>query len=204
LSSGPPKAPSPKAPSQARGEKRVAELKAAAESVFAQQGYEAATMTAIAKAAGAPIGSLYQFFPSKEALALTLMAQYLEEAAALIAKLKEGPVLDARTLAEELIGRSAGYLTAHPAWTVLAEAPALVAIKPDARGTLARMLEGILLAWAPKVPAMEMRAISTAAWQMVKSANALSRELPRAEGRKAAAEMRLALESYLRARAGLK
>jgi AcrR family transcriptional regulator len=194
----------PKAPSQARGEKRVAQLKAAAEAVFAEQGYEAATMTAIAKAAGAPIGSLYQFFPSKEVLALTLMQQYLEEAAALIAKLREGPVLDAQTLAGELITRSGGYLKAHPAWTVLAEAPALVAIKPDARGTLARMLEEILLEWAPRVPRAEMRAISTAAWQMVKSANAMARELPRAEAGRAAAEMRAALEAYLRGRVGLK
>lgn len=194
----------PKAPSQARGEKRVAQLKAAAEAVFAEQGYEAATMTAIAKAAGAPIGSLYQFFPSKEALALTLMQQYLEEAAALIAKLREGPVLEVQSLAGELIARSGGYLKAHPAWTVLAEAPALVAIKPDARGTLARMLEEILLEWAPQVPRTEMRAISTAAWQMVKSANAMARELPRAEAGRASAEMRVALEGYLRARAGLK
>jgi AcrR family transcriptional regulator len=194
----------PKVPSQARGEKRVVQLKAAAEEVFAEQGYEAATMTAIAKAAGAPIGSLYQFFPSKEALALTLMQQYLEEAAGLIAKLREGPVLDAQTLAGELIGRSGGYLKAHPAWTVLAEAPALVAIKPDARGTLARMLEEILLEWVPQLPKAEMRAIATAAWQMVKSANAMARELPRAEAGRAAGEMRAALEGYLRGRVGLK
>ncbi len=192
----------PKVPSQARGERRVAELKAAAEEVFAAQGYEAATMTAIAKAAGAPIGSLYQFFPSKEALALSLMQQYVEEATALISKLREGPVLDAATLAAEVIARSGGYLKAHPAWTTLAEAPALVAIKPDARGMLARSLEEVLLQWVPSVPAAQMRPIAVAAWQMVKSANALARELPRGEGQKAAAEMRTALETYLRARLG--
>ena len=193
---------SPKAPTQARGERRVAALKAAAEEVFASQGYEAATMTAIAKAAGAPIGSLYQFFPSKEALALTLMQQYLEEASAMIAALRDGPPLDAGTLAAELIGRSATYLKAHPAWTLMAETPALAAIKPDARAALARTLEEVLLAWLPSMARAEMRPIALAAWQMVKSANGLARELPRGEAQKAAAEMRYALAMYLRERLG--
>jgi len=192
-----------KLPSQARGERRVAELKAAAEQEFAAHGYDATTMTAIAKAAGAPIGSLYQFFPSKEALALTLLNQYLEEAAGLIGALREAPPTDAATLAAELIGRSSSYLRAHPAWVVLSEAPALAATKPDARRELARTLEEILLAWAPRTAPAEARQIATAAWQMVKAANAMGRLLPRAEGQKAAAELSLALQTYLHARLGL-
>jgi len=193
----------PKLPSQARGERRVAELKAAAEQEFAAHGYEATTMTAIAKAAGAPIGSLYQFFPGKEALALTLLNQYLEEAAGMIGALRTAPPADAATLAAELIGRSSDYLNTHPAWVVLSETPALAAIKPDARGVLAGTLEEILLVWAPRTPPAEARQIATAAWQMVKAANAMARLLPRAEGQKAAAEMRLALQTYLHARLGL-
>ncbi len=62
-------------PKRARGKQRVAALLQAAAAVFAEKGYEAATMTEIAARAGAPIGSLYQFFPVKEALADTLGAE---------------------------------------------------------------------------------------------------------------------------------
>jgi AcrR family transcriptional regulator len=41
--------------------------------LFAEKGYDAVTMTEVAARAGAPIGSLYQFFPSKETLADALL-----------------------------------------------------------------------------------------------------------------------------------
>jgi len=47
-----------------------------AASLFAEKGYDAVTMTEVAARAGAPIGSLYQFFPSKEALADALLERF--------------------------------------------------------------------------------------------------------------------------------
>lgn len=67
-----------KRPQRARGKLRVAALLDAAAALFAERGYEATTMTEIAARAGASIGSLYQFFPSKEALAETLFERYTE------------------------------------------------------------------------------------------------------------------------------
>src|ERR1700691_2856064 len=66
-----------RAPKRPRGKQRVAELLTAAAAVFGEKGYEAATMTEIAARAGAPIGSLYQFFPAKEVLADTLVQNYV-------------------------------------------------------------------------------------------------------------------------------
>src|ERR1700691_5237684 len=95
----------PRAPKRQRGKERVAQLLAAGAAVFAAKGYEAATMTEIAARAGAPIGSLYQFFPSKEALADTLVQNYLAllvaDLEALEARARE---LDTRTLVEALFG----------------------------------------------------------------------------------------------------
>jgi AcrR family transcriptional regulator len=71
----------PRTPKRARGMLRVAALLDAAVAVFAEKGYEAATMTEIAAGANAAIGSLYQFFPSKEALADALLARYGERLA---------------------------------------------------------------------------------------------------------------------------
>ncbi|MGQ9370739.1 TetR family transcriptional regulator [Azospirillum sp. ST 5-10] len=63
-------------PKRRRGRERVEGLLAAAAAVFAEKGYDAATMTEIAARAGAAIGSLYRFYPSKEVLADTLLARY--------------------------------------------------------------------------------------------------------------------------------
>src|SRR5277367_1600945 len=92
-------------PKRQRGKQRVAELLTAGAAVFAEKGYEAATMTEIAARAGAPIGSLYQFFPTKGALADTLVQNYaallLGDLQALEARAGE---LSAQALVESLFG----------------------------------------------------------------------------------------------------
>src|SRR5512143_1875819 len=66
-------------PQQERGERRVEELLDAAAEVFAEVGVEAATTNAIAERAGASVGSLYHFFPNKDAIIRALAARYDEE-----------------------------------------------------------------------------------------------------------------------------
>lgn len=70
---------SPRSPRRRRGELRVAALLDAATAAFVEKGYKEATMTEIAHRAGASIGSLYQFFPSKEAVAGALLTRYGEK-----------------------------------------------------------------------------------------------------------------------------
>jgi AcrR family transcriptional regulator len=78
-----------KEPKRERGKQRVASLLDAGATLFAEKGYEATTMTEIAARAGAAIGSLYQFFPSKEVLAQALFSRYTERATALLDDLME-------------------------------------------------------------------------------------------------------------------
>jgi AcrR family transcriptional regulator len=93
-----------KEPKRERGKQRVAALIDAGAELFAEKGYEATTMTEIAARAGAAIGSLYQFFPSKEALAEALFNRYAERAAASFARVEElAPGRSARELADLLI-----------------------------------------------------------------------------------------------------
>jgi AcrR family transcriptional regulator len=66
-------------PQQERGEKRVEEILDAAAEVIAEVGVEAATTNAIAERAGSSVGSLYHFFPNKEAIVLGLAARYEAE-----------------------------------------------------------------------------------------------------------------------------
>ncbi|MFD8634961.1 TetR/AcrR family transcriptional regulator [Streptomyces sp. NPDC059533] len=65
---------------QARGERRIAQLLAAAAGVFCRTGYAAASTNAIAREAGVSPGTLYQFFPNKEAIAIELGGQLLRHA----------------------------------------------------------------------------------------------------------------------------
>jgi AcrR family transcriptional regulator len=60
------------------GRQRVAGLLQAAAAVFQERGFEAATMAEIAARADAKIGSLYRFFPNKDAVAEALMRRYAE------------------------------------------------------------------------------------------------------------------------------
>ena len=63
---------------QARGQRRINQLLDAADTVFAQIGYERATTNAICAQAGVSPGTLYQFFPNKQAIAEALANRYLE------------------------------------------------------------------------------------------------------------------------------
>ena len=65
-------------PQREVGRQRVAELMEAAAAVIQERGLEAATMAEIAARADARIGSLYRFFPNKEAVAEALMQHYAE------------------------------------------------------------------------------------------------------------------------------
>ena len=68
---------------QQRGLQRQAEILEAAGSVLAEVGYNDATTNAIADRAGISPGSLYQFFPNKDAIADALAQRYVLELQAL-------------------------------------------------------------------------------------------------------------------------
>ena len=51
----------------------------AAAQVFEAHGYAAGTTNRIAERAGVSVGTLYQYFPSKEAVAVALLEGHIEE-----------------------------------------------------------------------------------------------------------------------------
>jgi AcrR family transcriptional regulator len=68
----------PRAPQQERGQRRVEQILDAAEQVFVETGVGGATMQMIAERAGASMGSLYHFFPNKDAIVEALGARYAD------------------------------------------------------------------------------------------------------------------------------
>jgi AcrR family transcriptional regulator len=117
--------PTAKEPKRERGKQRVAALIDAGAEVFAEKGYEASTMTEIAQRAGAAIGSLYQFFPSKEALAEALFNRFAERASSSFARVEElAPGRSARELADLFIDYKLGLGTDRDAAIALSSSVA--------------------------------------------------------------------------------
>jgi len=67
-----------KSPRQARSAATVTAILDAAARVLGNVGYERASVNLIAEKAGVSVGSLYQYFPSKESLALAVMKRHVE------------------------------------------------------------------------------------------------------------------------------
>jgi AcrR family transcriptional regulator len=168
----------PRIPTRARGKERVAKLLQAATAVFAEKGYEAATMTEIAARAGAPIGSLYQFFPVKAALADTLVQGYVALLAADLQALEaRADRIDTQTLVESLLGLLRAHRQERAAAQPLAEARMS---EQDRRTTFRQMLRrqiaAILRARAPTLGAEEAREIAIVFVQLMKASSTLSDE----------------------------
>lgn len=66
-------------PRQARAQETTRAILEAAARVFAAHGYAAGTTNRIAEAAGVSIGSLYEYFPNKDAILVALMEQHIAE-----------------------------------------------------------------------------------------------------------------------------
>jgi len=125
------------APQQERSERRLAAFLDAAAELFAEVGYETATMTAIAERSGSSIGALYNYFPDKQALALTLVNQYGQEIEAHWKPLMEQAAkLTHREFASLFIERITEFVRKRPAYLRLLAAPVRLRRPPAAKKTL--------------------------------------------------------------------
>jgi AcrR family transcriptional regulator len=84
-----------KTPKQKRSQETVSRILDAAARLLDEQGYTATTTNHVAELAGVSIGSLYQYFPNKDALLVALAERHLTEAASdmeeRLAELRERP-----------------------------------------------------------------------------------------------------------------
>lgn len=152
-----------RAPQRERGRQRVADLLEAASAVFAEKGYAAATMTEIAARAGAPIGSLYQFFPNKDLLGDALMRRYGERAVAALKSIEATAAsLSASALAQALLKVFPDLRDERATVRALMDASPQLA---DARGGEFRrgvlaVIARILGSCAPRLPAERVDALA--------------------------------------------
>jgi len=142
-------------PQRRHGKERVTALLAAAAAVIAEKGFDAATMAEVASRAGAPIGSLYRFFPSKEVLADALVQRYEEltrEAFVRIdAQLSQ---ISIAALSDALLDIVVGLHGETRTMLALLEGDAEASKKREAfRGATRRYIARTLTLRSPKLPA---------------------------------------------------
>ncbi|NJL37767.1 MAG: TetR/AcrR family transcriptional regulator [Leptolyngbyaceae cyanobacterium SM1_4_3] len=109
-------------PKQARSQERVHHILDVTEQLFIELGYDAVTTRAIATRAEVPIGSLYQFFPDKEAILRALANRYFEQQYHLFVRL-HGELADAPIVV--YVGRMVDafdqFATSHPGYRAVLE-----------------------------------------------------------------------------------
>jgi AcrR family transcriptional regulator len=187
-----------KAPKRARGIQRVTDLLDAASALFADSGYEATTMTQIAQRAEASIGSLYQFFPSKEVLAEALFSRYVERVASLLEDLvKRAPGLSPSRLANQLVDLMLDARTDRDAAAALSGSVAgIVERRKPLRGATRRQIAAILRAANPRLPERTAFAAAVMIAHFLKIVPTLAKE-EHDDGRSLVAQARTMLAGYL-------
>ena len=125
------------APQQERSSRRLASFLDAAAELFVEVGYEATTMTAIAERSGSSIGALYNYFPDKQAVALTLLGQYAQEMEEQWRPLiEQAKNLSHREFASLFIERITEIFQVRPAYLRLLAAPIRLRRDPAAKRVL--------------------------------------------------------------------
>lgn len=145
---------------RARGERRIAQLLEAAATVFTTTGYTAASTNAIAREAGVSPGTLYQFFPNKEAIAIELGDRLMHEMRETYgeALAPVGPATPLDEAVGSAVDRFIAFNCEHPVFFALMHGPDIpgrIAEEHDAlHATLLSRIEDLLSSFLPDaVPA---------------------------------------------------
>jgi AcrR family transcriptional regulator len=194
-------------PTQARSRERLRKVIDAAGEVLDREGAGAFTTTRIAEAAGIPIGSVYRYFPDKEAIIEALALRYWSDFEDLVAAAAEAderePLDDPGAVVIDAL--SAGF-RARPGFLALwyggLRSERVRDVTRPTRVAIARSIERILIVHWPDAPAP---ARAAAAQMVVLAGDGLLREAFREHGEGDAqllAESKLMLDAYLSARLG--
>ena len=188
-------------PQQERGERRVAELLKAAAFEFSEVGYDAATMKAIAKRAGASIGAVYQYFPNKEAVVSALRTRYVNEMEEEWMRLEETTAgLPFRERAQRFIEVMIRFIEDHPAYVTILDAPADSKRDKKIRDRLRERLANVFRTRRPGISQEQAYRVACVSLQIIKSMNALYAEAKPQERLEIVEEYKLALTAYLEKR----
>jgi AcrR family transcriptional regulator len=187
-------------PKRARGRARFEAILAAASQVFAERGYDRATMTEIATRASTAIGSLYRFFPTKEALGEALLQRFIDRLAGAFDEVAERAAdLAPRALADALIhalrGSTPDDLRAGAA-AVLDGRGDADERRRDFRARRRKQIARILRIANPSIDPADAQARAAVIVYLLKGEDTLAKEEPAAR-RRVVAELRGLFTHYV-------
>jgi AcrR family transcriptional regulator len=190
-------------PQLERGERRVVKLLDTTAAVLTEVGYEAATMTEIANRAGASIGTVYQYFPNKEALVQALRDQYVAEMARRWEQFEEASTtMTVEQMAHHIVELTASFVNEHPAYYAVVDAPVKYQRSPQARK---RLREGIAKVFRSRKRGLSPETafrMANVALQILKSMHALYADADPRERQALVKEYKRAVAAYLESRLG--
>jgi AcrR family transcriptional regulator len=188
-----------RAPQQDRSTRRVGNFLEAAEVLFAELGFEAATMTAIAERAGSSIGALYSYFPDKKSLALALLDTYAEQIEGYWRPLFDEIVsLSPDDFSERFIDRFLDFIVAHPAYLQLQAAPIRLRRSATAKRAFRDSLIQALLRRVPSMSQPRSELCANVMLQIVRSMMQMYNEADLSQRQIISLEFKTALSAYLK------
>ncbi len=190
---------------QARGERRIGEILEAAAALFGEVGYEKATTNAIAAAAGISPGSLYQFFPNKEAIAQALadrfVAQMREAHQDAFEEGADFAAMELDELLDRVIDPILAFNLANPGFKALFARPDMPAGLTQAaapiQAALLGRVESVLAARAPGLAAADRTRAARTLVQVFKGLLPLVLAAPEGEREVETRELKKVLRGYL-------
>jgi len=192
-------------PTQRRAQERLSRIARAAGELCAEVGAHAVTMESIAARAETSIGSLYQFFPNRDALLHAVAERYVADLFALLDAADaapDAPALPLEGLVDAILEPFVAFHREHPGYFAILFAPqgseALHQVRGALRERLVRRVDRLFQARAPRLPAARRRRL---AMTTVEAARALLQyieiSVPEGARRAMRAELREMLVAYL-------
>jgi AcrR family transcriptional regulator len=155
-------------------------------------------MTAIAEQAGASIGTLYDYFPDKQSIALALMAQYTEETDEEWKALLHDPQsLTRKALADLFVEGALRLVHERPAYLPLMGAPVAYTRSQSLRRPLRKAIVSALKAMNPKLTDSRAFINAEVIVQLIKGLLSVYRETVPKEREKVAEEFKKLMRLYL-------
>lgn len=195
-----------RAPQQARGQQRVETILDTAEGYFADVGFDKATTNELASRAGVAVGSIYQFFPNKEAILQAVVGRYREEVLRRLEAAIGGDLADLSVaeLVSRMIDVAIDMGQKHKGFvsTVLSQVNVgpIYATGQAFRQVLVRHIATVIAARAPQLSAAECELYATVSQSMFGAHLMLALQAlkagDRAQGRRIIEQAKLAQTAY--------
>ena len=159
----------PRPPQRQRGRERVAALMESAAMLFVEKGFDATTMTEIAARAGASIGTLYLFFPTKEALAQGILTGRAEDLSARLDGLRAScKGVAPAAIADLLFSELGGFLAEHPVYAALLDLPGDPGWRHSLRARRRGEIAALFADADPALPVAQVERLATIVPQLMR------------------------------------